>query len=30
MLIGGLVGFFLGINAENKSLEDISSFDKEY
>lgn len=26
MLVGGLVGYFLGIDSENKSLEDISHF----
>lgn len=26
MLVGGLVGYFFGIDSENKSLEDISSF----
>jgi len=26
MLVGGLVGYFLGVNSENKALEDISDF----
>lgn len=28
MFIGGIVGFFFGINAENKSLEEIAQISK--
>lgn len=30
MLVGGLVGYFLGVDSENKSLEEISDFTNDY